>query len=65
MKTTSLKVFKGCHRPLGKSGLKNKHIVKHGGTVGDLSIKHPLNVSGTHQDGTTKVGRWWDTNRHP
>jgi len=28
-------------------------------TVGDLSITHPLD------DGTTKVGRWWDINRHP
>ena len=35
------------------------------GTVGDLSITHPLNASGTHPDGTTKVGRWRDTNRHP
>ena len=35
------------------------------GTVADLSITHPLDASGTHPDGTTKVGRWWDINRHP
>ena len=37
------------------------------GTVGDLSITHPLNAPGTHPDGTAKVGRWWYTNRrrHP
>ena len=22
-------------------------------------------MTGSHPDGTTKVGRWWDTNRHP
>ena len=27
-------------------------------------ITHPLDASGTHPDGTTKIGRWWDINRH-
>ena len=41
------------------------HDQTHTQTFRETFGTHPLNASGTHPDGITKVGRWWDTNRHP